>query len=182
MKKYIIFAFLLICQNLFAQEEEERAPKDEALQYKEFMEWVHDTIPTITDQYSLTNIEDSAYADLNVKIIINAEVNNGKMKILNSTSQDDDGLGYAMLELEEFHTVLPKNYKLHVETNVRYYPSWIPRFTYMWATTNRQVTLTTDKLFAIYEFYRYIDGAYVYDKRTKQGKTIYGKKLKNIYK
>ena len=181
MNKYIIFAFLLVCQNLFAQEEEERKPKDEALQYKEFMEWVHDTIPTITDQYTLNN-NDSTYADLNVKIIVNAEVKNGKMEILNSTSQDDDGLGYAMLELEEFHTVLPKNYKLHVETNVRYYPSWIPRFTYMWATTNRQVKLTTDKLFEIYEFYRYIDSAYVYDKRTKQGKMLYDEELKNIYK
>jgi hypothetical protein len=52
----------------------------------------------------------------------------------------------------------------------------------MWATTNRQVTLTTDKLFAIYEFYRYIDGAYVYDKRTKQGKMLYHEELENIYK
>ena len=182
MNKYIIFTFLLICQNLFAQEEEERKPKDEALQYKEFMEWVHDTIPTITDQYSLTNIEDSTYADLNVKIIVNAEVKNGKMEILNSTSQDDDGLGYAMWQLEEFHTALPQNYKLHVETNVLYHQSWIPGIPYLGATTSRQVTLTTDKLFAIYEFYRYIDGAYVYDKRTKQGKTIYDEELKNIYK
>ena len=182
MNKYIIFAFLLICQNLFAQEEEERKPKDEALQYKEFMEWVHDTIPTITDQYSLTNIEDSAYADLNVKIIINAEVKNGKMKILNSTSQDDGELEFVIWQLEEFHTALPKNYKLHIEENVLYHQSWLPNSPYMWATTNRQVTLTTDKLFAIYEFYRYIDGAYVYDKRTKQGKMLYHEELKDIYR
>lgn len=181
MKKYIIFAFLLICQNLFAQEEEERKPKDKALQYKEFMEWVHDTIPTITDQYSLTN-DDSTYAELNVKIIVNAEVKNGKMTILNSTSQNDDELDYIMCGLKEFHTTLPQNYKLHIEVNVLYHPSWLPDFSYDWVTTNRQITLTTDKMFAIYEFYRYIDSAYVYDKRTKQGKMLYHEELKDIYR
>ena len=179
MNKYIIFTLLFICQSLWAQEED--GVKDKALQYKEFMEWVHDTIPTITDQYSLTN-DDSTYAELNVKIIVNAEVKNGKMTILNSTSQNDNELDYIMCGLKEFHTTLPQNYKLHIEVNVLYHPSWLPDFSYDWATTNRQITLTTDKMFAIYEFYRYIDSAYVYDKRTKQGKMLYHEELKDIYR
>ena len=93
MNKYIIFAFLLICQNLFAQEEDKKAGTQA---YKEFNEWLNDTIPTITDQYSLTYNHDlEQYEELNVRILVNAEVKNGKMTILNSTSRKHN-LDYVM--------------------------------------------------------------------------------------
>ena len=120
MNKYIIFAFLLICQNLFAQEEDKKAGTQA---YKEFNEWLNDTIPTITDQYSLTYNHDlERYEELNVRILVNAEVKNGKMTILNSTSRKHN-LDYVMNLIKDFHTTLPQNYRLHMEETVLYQPN-----------------------------------------------------------
>ena len=183
MNKYIIFVFLLICQNLFAQEEDKKAGTQA---YKEFNEWLNDTIPTITDQYSLTYNHDlERYEELNVRILVNAEVKNGKMTILNSTSRKHN-LDYVMNLIKDFHTTLPQNYRLHMEETVLDQPNCygcpLEEDGYTSASVNYQVTLITDKLFAIYDIYKYVSSAYVYDKRTKQGKMLYHEELENIYK
>ena len=183
MNKYIIFVFLLICQKLFAQEEDKKAGTQA---YKEFNEWLNDTIPTITDQYSLTYNHDlERYEELNVRILVNAEVKNGKMTILNSTSRKHN-LDYVMNLIKDFHTTLPQNYRLHMEETVLYQPNCygcpLEEDGYTSASVNYQVTLITDKLFAIYDIYKYVSSAYVYDKRTKQGKMLYHDELESIYK
>jgi hypothetical protein len=88
--------------------------------------------------------------------------------------------------IKDFHTTLPQSYRLHMEETVLYQPNCygcpLEEDGYTSASVNYQVTLITDKLFAIYDIYKYVSSAYVYDKRTKQGKMLYHEELENIYK
>jgi hypothetical protein len=181
-KIYISFILLLICQNTLAQDYYDE--KYEAQMYSKFNKWVNDTLPTITDQYSVTyNDTLKLFTQLEIKTVTNAEVKNGKITSVSSTSQSVIGrLEYVLSEIEEFHTIFPKDYKVHMEETVQYRPTYAEQLAYDFNSPDYQLILSTDNILAVYDFYRYIKHAYVYDKRTKQGKFVSNEELKNIYK
>lgn len=181
---YALFTFVLL---LFSQNNNAQSFEDEeyeAMIYNRFNSWVNDTIPTITDQYSLEyNDSLKSYDKLNVTAVTNAVVNNGELTILNSTSNGNDAyIQFVINEIENFHSGLPKNYRIHMEKTVEYVPSYVEQSAYSFQSPDIRITLSTDKLLVIYDFYRYIKHAYVCEKNSRQGRYLSGNDLKDIFK
>lgn len=181
---YALFTFVLL---LFSQNNNAQSFEDEeyeAMIYNRFNSWVNDTIPTITDQYSLEyNDSLKSYDKLNVTAVTNAVVNNGELTILNSTSNGNDAsIQFVINEIKNFHSGLPKNYRIHMEKTVEYVPSYVEQSAYSFQSPDIRITLSTDKLLVIYDFYRYIKHAYVCEKNSRQGRYLSGNDLKDIFK
>ena len=95
IRSSILIAFLFASQTILAQSTNvEQA--DEAVMYKKFNQWVNDTIPTITDQYSLQYDENMQCEELDITIVFNAEVKDGKMTSHSNTSTS---LAHAYMSL-----------------------------------------------------------------------------------
>lgn len=183
IRSSILIAFLFASLTILAQSTNiEQA--DEAVMYKKFNQWVNDTIPTITDQYSLQYDENMQCEELDITIVFNAEVKDGKMTSHSNTSTNFlSKCVYVLNEIEAFHSTFPKNYNVHIEETTRHTPSYVEQLSHNYQTTAFRVTISTDKLFAIYDYnFRFINSAHVYDKTTKQLKYLSDNELKDIYK
>ena len=183
LRTSILIAFLFANQTILAQSVNvEQA--DEAVMYKKFNQWVNDTIPSITDQYSLRYDENMQCEELDITTVFNAEVKDGKMNALSQTTTNFLTICMHVLdEIEAFHSTFPKNYKVHIEATIRHTPSYVEQLSHNYQTTAFRVTISTDKLFTIYDYnFIFINSAYVYDNTTKQLKYLSGSELKEIYK
>ena len=183
LRTSILIAFLFASQTILAQSVNvEQA--DEAVMYQKFNQWVNDTIPSITDQYSLRYDENMLCKELDITTVFNAEVKDGKMNALSQPSTNFlTTCVHVLDEIEAFHSVFPKNYKVHIETTIRHTPSYVEQLSHNYQTTTFRVTISTDNLFAIYDYnFRFINSAYVYSNATKQIKYLSGNDLKDIYK
>ena len=180
---YALYTFLLILIPQEIRAQISGNDEDEAMIYSRFNSWVNDTIPTITDQYSLEyNDTLKLYDKLTVTAVTNAAVNNGELSILNSTSKDSSShVQFVINEIENFHSELPKNYRLHLEEVVEYKPSYIEQSPYSFNSPVFKVTISTDKFLVIYDFYRYIKYAYVCEKGSNQGRYLSDNALKEIF-
>lgn len=182
MREIYIVIFLSFSNFILAQE---NGLKSEELMNGEFQEWVNDTLPSIVDCYDLTYSDTEKAFDvsgLEITKLYNAKVEKGKVVSYDrKTIDDDDMVMYIIDELNDFHSRLPDSFNLHIETKTYYHPCPTYRSKYEYRTRSYIVLLHTDSFWVRYNFYRYIDGAYVYNKKTKETKYLYLEKLRGIY-
>lgn len=182
MRKIYIILFLSFSNFILAQE---NGLKSETLMNDEFQEWVNDTLPLIRSQYNILYVEDDSVGINGIEIInvFNVNVENGKPVYLEGTSEMDyDGnVTYVLCELSRFHSKLPQFYNLHIEAKTYYHPCPYYFSKYEYKTIDYNVLLYTDSYWVSYNFYKYIDGAYVYNKKTKETKYLYLEELRGIY-
>lgn len=182
MRKIFIIIFLSFSNFVLAQE---KGLKSEELMNDEFHEWVNDTLPLIRDQYSVSDTRggDSVEIDeLEIIKVSNVKVEKGKLVYLDADSEtDNDGVAYVLMELERVHNKLPECCKLHIETKTNYHPCPYYFSKYEYKTVDYNVLLHTDSFWVRYYFYRYIDDAYIYNKKTKKIKYLSSEELRNIY-
>ena len=81
----------------------------------------------------------------------------------------------------QYNILYVEDDNLHIEAKTYYHPCPYYFSKYEYKTIDYNVLLYTDSYWVSYNFYKYIDGAYVYNKKTKETKYLYLEELRGIY-